>query len=79
MHSCYSILETVTRTKVTQDWHRNKSLGRKAAQWVEFLLGKHEALSSSPWYLQKKPDAAEHIFNPSTPTVKWEAETGGSP
>lgn len=61
------MLEIVTRIKLTQDWHRNKSLGRKAA---------HEALSSSPWYLRKKPDAAEHIFNPSTPTVKWEAEKG---
>lgn len=68
MHSCYNILEIVSRIKVTQDWHRNKSLGRKPVQWVECLLCKHEALSSSPWYLRKKPDAVEHIFNPSTPT-----------
>ena len=67
---CYDTLEIVTRIKVTQDWHRNKSLGSVGKGLAVPARGP-EFQSLIP---MEKPDAVEHTFNGSTPTVKWETD-----
>lgn len=64
-------------TKYERKTLREKRLDGEIAQQGKHLLHKHEDRSLGPW----DPYKARHgykIFNPNTPTAKWEAETGES-
>lgn len=64
-------------TKYERKTLREKGLDGEIAQQGKHLLHKHEDRSLGPW----DPYKARHgykIFNPNTPTAKWEAETGDS-